>query len=94
MKKIVLTTGILGFLLTIPSMGSCKCACINGSVQAVCTSSIDLEPICAPRICPIVTPSIEPIQTPRIPPIGTKSCRQVQVYNDYKRKYEWKTVCR
>ena len=73
---------------------NCQCRCVNGSVQAICTSSIDVRPVCSPRVCQIRTPSVKPVQPPRVPPVGTKSCRQVQVLNEYTRRYEWKTVCR
>jgi hypothetical protein len=59
--------------------------------QALCQSSIDLEPICAPRICPIVTPGIPPIATPMVPPIGATSCAPEQVFNGS--TYEYRTVC-
>jgi hypothetical protein len=52
------------------AFAGCVCRCVNGSVQAICSSTLDIQPICAPQICPIVPPSIAPIQTPTIPPIG------------------------
>lgn len=39
---------------TSPANAACQCACVNGQVQPVCTSSIDIRPICTPRVCPIV----------------------------------------
>jgi hypothetical protein len=72
---------------------NCVCRCVDGSVQALCSSALDMRPICAPQICPIVPPSIAPIQTPMIPPIGTQHCRQVQVVNPITTRYEWRTVC-
>lgn len=89
-----LALGAAGSLLPIPSFAACSCECINGSVQAVCSNSLDIRPICPPRICPIVPPSIQPIQTPYIPPIGTSGCRQEQVLNPYTNQYEWRSICR
>jgi hypothetical protein len=66
---------------------------VNGEVVPICRNAIDLEPICAPRVCPIVPPAIQPIPRPIVPPIGTKTCQPEQVYNEYTRRYEWKTVC-
>lgn len=81
-------------LFTMPiAFADCVCRCVNGEVQAICSSAIDLEPICPPRICSIVPPSVRPIQAPRVPPIGTTNCRKEQVYNEYTRRYEWKTLC-
>ncbi len=94
MKKLLLATSVLGFILTESLSASCYCACVNGQVQAICSSSIDLKPICAPRVCPIKSPSIRPIQAPMVPPIGTSNCRKEQVYNDNNGRYEWRTICK
>jgi len=71
----------------------CKCLCINGEVQAVCSSSLDLQPLCPPRICPLTPPSIEPLKLPSLPPLGTSKCVQQQVYNERTGRYEWREVC-
>ena len=94
MKKLLLVTGLFSFIFVGSLSASCHCACVNGQVRAICSSSIDLKPICAPKVCPIKTPSIRPIQTPMVPPIGTSNCRQEQVYNDNVGRYEWRTICR
>jgi len=93
MKKIVFG-GIIFTTLFVSSLSaSCRCACIEGEVRAVCSSSLDIEPICVLRICPITSPSIAPIQTPRVPPIGTSNCIQKQIYNENTGMYEWQEVC-
>jgi hypothetical protein len=73
---------------------TCVCRCVNGDVQALCSSSIDVPPVCAPRVCPIMPPSVAPIQAPQVPPIGTTDCRQAQVFNQRTGQYEWREVCR
>ena len=75
-------------------LAACQCVCMNGQNVPLCTSSIDLRPICPPKICPITPPSVQPIQPPVVPPIGTTNCRQEQVFNAYTGRYEWQTVCR
>lgn len=75
------------------AMADCICECVNGSVQALCSSSMDLQPICAPEICPIVPPAIQPIQPPTLPPLGTSSCAPEQVLNPATGQYEWQSVC-
>ncbi len=72
---------------------ACRCACVNGEMQALCSSSIDIEPICPPTVCAITPPSVAPIQVPRVPPIGTSDCSPQQIYNEYSRRYEWREVC-
>ncbi len=75
------------------AFAGCICRCVNGAMQGICSSSIDIPPICAPTVCPIVPPSITPIQPPTIPPIGTTSCAPVQVLNPRTNQYEWRRVC-
>ena len=75
------------------SFAYCSCECVNGQVQALCSSSLDIKPICAPRICPIVNPSIKPFDPIKIPPIGTQTCTNMQVYNQYTYTYEWEEIC-
>jgi hypothetical protein len=75
-----------------PAGASCQCLCINGEVEAVCSSALDVHPICAPRICPIVPPAVRPIDPLRIPPIGASKCRSEQVWNG--QKYVWVEICR
>ena len=36
---------------------ACRCECVNGEVVPLCSNSLDLAPICPPRIWPIVPPS-------------------------------------
>lgn len=75
-----------------PASATCQCVCMNGNVEAVCSSSIDIQPICPPRVCPIVPPAVRPIDPPRVPPVGTSNCRSEQVWNG--EKYEWIEICR
>ena len=91
--KLIIPTIFLLLFLPLKVFASCQCSCVSGQVRAICTSTLDIKPICSPRVCPITTPSIKPIQSPSIPPIGTKSCTQQQVYNEYTKRYEWKKVC-
>lgn len=88
-------SSIVALTLALPAaaIAECECMCVNGSVQAMCSSAIEVRPICAPRICPITSPSVQPITAPRIPPVGTTSCHQVQVLNEYTQHYEWHEVC-
>jgi hypothetical protein len=90
MKKVILAAMIL---FPLNSFASCQCVCVEGQVQAICSNTLDVRPICAPRVCPIPPPSIQPIQQPRVTPVGTKSCTQKQVYNEESRRYEWKEIC-
>jgi hypothetical protein len=94
MKRAVsLLAGLIAVGITLPVSAACVCRCVNGEVRPICSSSIDLEPICAPRVCPIVPPSVEPINRPRVPPVGTQNCRMVQVLNPRTAQYEWRQVC-
>jgi len=89
----VLLTAIVAFRAQAAD-AACECRCVNGNMQALCTSAIDIRPICGPTVCQIVPPSIAPIQSPTIPPIGTSSCSQAQVLDPYTHQYVWQQVCR
>ena len=95
--RTLLLLALTCFLVLVPTsevLAGCQCTCVNGQNVPLCTSSIDLRPICPPRICPITPPSVQPIQPPVVPPIGTTNCQQEQVLNIYTGQYEWRTVCR
>ena len=93
LTALIITFGIAAHIAFSPAKAACVCSCVNGNNIPICESSLDIEPICPPKICPIVPPSIRPIETPSIPPIGTTHCRNEQVYNQYTMRYEWKRVC-
>jgi len=57
-----------------------------------CGGSLDIPPICPPRICPIAVPSIVPINPPTVPPIGMSSCRQARIC-DPAGNCRWQQVC-
>jgi hypothetical protein len=87
---------LLGFSLGMASYdaaASCECKCVDGEQTPVCTSSMDLPPICPPRVCAIVPPAIPPIPPPQVPPVGTEKCSPKQVYNEKTGQYEWKEIC-
>jgi hypothetical protein len=79
--------------LATAAKADCVCRCVNGEMQPLCSSTIDLPPICPPRLCPLVPPAIAPLDAPRLPPLGTSVCIQRQVLNPYTRQYEWRRIC-
>jgi hypothetical protein len=95
MLKIVLCVILFG-LAAFPEIAAaaCVCRCVNGQMQPICGSSLEIPPICPPTICQMVPPSIAPIPTPMVPPVGATSCRPEQVLNPHSRQYEWRTICR
>ena len=76
-----------------PTYAACTCQCVNGTVVPLCSSALDMPPICSLTICPITPPSIAPINPLRIPPIGTSNCTMKQVFNNYTGQYEWRQIC-
>ncbi len=92
----IVTTLVVAASLFFATMvnANCVCRCVNGNMEALCSSSIDMRPICSPTICPIVPPSVTPIQTPTVPPVGTSSCAPEQVYDSNTGGYKWATICR
>jgi hypothetical protein len=81
-------------LLNSTANAYCECRCTNGRNIPLCSSTLEIPPICPPMICPLEPPSIPPIQAPQVPPIGTQNCWQQQVFNPATNQYEWQRVCR
>jgi hypothetical protein len=81
-------------LLSVNASAACVCRCVNGHMQPICTSALDIPPICPPTVCQIVPPSVAPVPIPMVPPVGATYCSPQQVLNPYTGRYEWRTVCR
>jgi hypothetical protein len=92
MTRLILTVSFLAFL-TASAEASCVCRCVDGQMQPLCSSSIDLPLICPMTTCPLTPPSIAPIQPTQLPPLGTSQCSQGQVLNPATRQYEWRSIC-
>ena len=94
-KHLIALGTIMASLVVLASetTARCLCRCVNGEVVPICSNTLELPPICGPRVCPIVPPSIAPLKLPSLPPLGTTRCSQQQVYNPYSDRYEWKEIC-
>jgi hypothetical protein len=92
-----ITGSALGLLMVLAvthnAEAACTCQCVNGQMQPLCSSAIDVPPICPPTVCPIMAPSIAPIAPPTIPPAGTTACRQARVCDQFG-NCRWQEVCR
>ena len=89
--SLMLILGI-AFLAAPRAMAGCACQCVDGRMQPLCNSTLDLPPICPPTICPIASPSITPINPPTVPPLGATSCRQARVCDQFG-NCRWQQVC-
>lgn len=87
-------TALIVLAFPLLAEANCVCRCVNGEMVPLCSSSIDLPPICPPTVCSIVPPRVEPIMAPKVPPLGTTACRPAQVLNPRTGQYEWKEICR
>ena len=96
MRKSLLPASALSLVLLVNTSAeaACRCLCVGGAMQAVCSSSVDLPPVCPPTLCGIPPPSLAPVPSPTLPPLGTRSCSQRQVENRYTGRYEWREICR
>ncbi|HTP77281.1 MAG TPA: hypothetical protein VMJ73_09900 [Rhizomicrobium sp.] len=81
-------------VLCSPARANCTCACINGKVEPLCTSTLEVKPYCAPTICPAPPAANPPASLATIPPPGTSSCKLDQYWNAITNHYEWRRVCR
>ncbi|WP_186267794.1 hypothetical protein [Burkholderia gladioli] len=75
------------------ALADCECRCVDGQVQAICSSTLDMRPMCAPQICPMRSLQMQPMTPMSMPPVGTSSCTMRQVYNPYSHQYEWQKLC-
>jgi len=66
--KIIVAALVLCALSSQVQAG-CTCQCVNGQMQPLCSSALDIAPPCI-GICGPVAPSIAPINPPTIPPLG------------------------
>lgn len=41
---------VVAVALSFEAQAECVCRCVNGEVRALCSSSLDIRPICAPTI--------------------------------------------
>jgi hypothetical protein len=74
---------------------ACKCACVNGQIEAVCQLQTDLPPVCAPRSCsakPLHAALIAADKTPTPKP-AARQCHETQVLNPQTGAYVSKQVC-
>jgi hypothetical protein len=92
MRALLIT--VLLFSLTDTSHAECACSCVDGQMQPVCESAIDLRPLCPVTVCAIPPALARPIQPPVLPPLGTTKCTQRQVLDPDTGQYEWQSVCR
>ena len=71
---------------------SCRCACVGGRNQAICTQVFETM-ICPPMACGVVPPNVAPVAPPMVPPVGTRNCRQQQVQDPATGRFSWKMLC-
>jgi hypothetical protein len=89
--RTVLAALIVSVLEVGPALAGCSCSCVDGRVQASCSSSYDIKPICPAMPC--ATPSVRGITPVGPPSAGAHACREQQVCDSF-RRCEWKQMCR
>jgi hypothetical protein len=92
--SVVVLFAALATSLPMTASAACRCACVNGASQSICTSGTDLPALCGVELCPLAPTSIPPLPSTSLPPLGTTHCEQAQVYNPSLRQYVWQEVCR
>ncbi|MBV8393710.1 MAG: hypothetical protein JOY81_11065 [Alphaproteobacteria bacterium] len=80
-------------LVAVDAFADCSCRCVNGQSQPVCSSTLDIRPICSQQNCP-VTPSMEPVQPLDHSVGGTAMCDSIEVFNRRTGRWETRPVCR
>ena len=85
---------LFAMLMPAAAQAACVCRCMNGENVPICESTLDMPPLCPPKVCPLAPPSLPPLSAPTLPPLGTRDCTQQQVYNPATGRYEWRQICR
>ena len=80
--------------LSTYASADCRCSCVNGQIEAVCSLPSDLPPVCAPRACTVKRPSNTLVNQSSIAANTTKQCQETQVLNPQTGAYISKQVCR
>jgi hypothetical protein len=90
-----LLAGLMVASLSTYASAACKCSCVSGQIEAVCSLPSDLPPVCAPRACSakplhaaLVTADKSPAGTPTV-----RQCHETQVLNPQTGAYVSKQVC-
>jgi hypothetical protein len=91
--RLCATLFCLTFSASQVAQAGCICRCVNGTVEAICQSAIDLKPLCPATLCPLVPPSLKPLEPVGLPPLGTSQCHNQQVWNPATSRYEWRRLC-
>jgi hypothetical protein len=86
--------GFIFLLAGFNAKAACICRCVDGEMQPLCETTLEIPPACPPAICNIPPPAVRPIPAPAVPPIGTGECLPRQVQNPVTGTYEWRTLCR
>ena len=73
------------------SEAACRCVCVDGKKQNVCSSKADLRRSCI-GLCPLSSKSSKS-NSPGLKPIGTKKCKMSKVWNSKKTYYKWEKLC-
>ncbi len=84
---------IAAFGLATQAHAACVCRCVDGTMRALCSNAVDVQPICPVTVCGMPPAAIAPIKPPRIPLPGTFQCEQRQVQDPVTLQYEWHRVC-
>jgi len=72
------------------------CQCVNGELAAIVSGNIDVQPVCAPRVCPAPTSTSSMARNLQVSSQGGNGsdCAPQQVMDTVSGKYEWKVLCR
>jgi len=95
MKRVAkLLAAIMVASLSTYASADCRCSCVKGEIEPVCSAATDLPPVCAPRACSVKTANVTPVNQARITPTGSSSqCHMELIPSTRSGRYDWKKVC-
>jgi hypothetical protein len=81
--------------LSTDASAACKCSCVEGQIEAVCSLPTELPPVCAPRACtakPLHAALVAADKAPAATQVA-RQCHETQVLNPQTGAYVAKQVC-
>lgn len=82
--------------LSTHASAACKCSCVSGQIEAVCSLPSELPPVCAPRACTVKPLRAALVASDKSSPAATpaaRQCHETQVLNPQTGAYVSKQVC-
>jgi hypothetical protein len=79
--------------LPIAASADCRCSCVNGQIEPVCSAASELPPACSARACTVKPTRASLIVADKSDLSNKGQCRETLVLNPQTGAYVPKKVC-